>query len=227
LYNPDNLELPSYDAPSLTDYKYSYDTFWAHALAFDGEGTANEIPWVETDFWTPFKVRIPVHFMMWPETETERMALKTFEVGNLDPNHPSFDLVKSEVSKFLGWPIDDSIDDWYQDLTESGCDKLALVKYRVRYEWTVRAWQGLTLEHLKSLLDTTDDALEFTVDHSIDWDGSVLLDSWEVEGDRRPNSLILEKDITSFPAPNSLNRDPKGFISKQRWWTKLINRLRF
>ena len=195
MYNPEQLDLPDYEDQRLTEYLYGYDVPFIHAIAYNSD-EHSEPPFIEMEFWTPFKVRVPFHFMMWPDTPTIIENQRVFEVEKLDPSGSAFPGVEAEVLAELGVSSNDAwkpdISSWFEDASSEDCDKLAIVKYRVRYEWTIRAWQGLTLEYLEQQLASDVESLDFGKDFEVP-EGAMLLITLE-PGDpaRRPNTLEIQ-----------------------------------
>lgn len=77
-----------------------------------------------------------------------------------------------------------------------GCDRLAIVRYRVRYEWTVRACQGLTLQHLKSEMESAEWALDFFKSFEVSGDALIRETTEPDDLEKRPNLLRLESPPT-------------------------------
>lgn len=234
MYNPKNLELPQFDDPRLTEYIYGYDCLFVHVLALNSD-EHEATPFVEIDFQTPFRVNVPFHFMMWPDTPTTIESEELFDIDQLNPRSSSYAATKAKVLKLIGvdpkgrWQP--SLSDWRKEALAEGCDRLAIVRYRVRYEWTVRAWQGLTLQHLKSEIDSVDWALEFVKDFEVPED-TFLLETIEPEDPRkRPNSLRLESPPTPVKMKvNSLSSSAEAkrpLRSLARLWSRLKPPFRF
>jgi hypothetical protein len=204
MYNPKGFELPDYDDPQLTEYIYGYDVLFIHVIGFDSK-VHSETPFVEMEFWTPFSVRVPFHFLMWPDTPTIVEDEQLFALDNLNPNGESFIETEPKLLETMGISPEKSwkrsFENWFEKASDEGCDTIAVLRYRVRYEWTVRAWQGLTLAYLEQELDSTEEALEFTRDFSVP-EGVVLLETLEPEDrEKRPNTLKLQFLAGSFDPP--------------------------
>lgn len=209
MYNPDQLELPDFEDQRLTEYVYGYDVPFIHAVAYNSEEFA-EPPFIGMEFWTPFKVRVPFHFMMWPDTPTIIESQRFFNLEDLDPSGPTFPTVEAELWKELGvvqtdhWKPDFSR--WFEEASSEGYDQLAILKYRVRYEWTIRAWQGLTLDYLEQELQSTEEALEFTKDFAVP-EGALLLETLEPDDPaRRPNTLEIQRGEHPMLSVNTFKR---------------------
>jgi hypothetical protein len=231
MYNPNNFELPDFQDPRLTDYVYSYDCLFTHAVGFRSEEFA-ETPWVEIEFFTPFRVRMPFHFLMWPSTPTIVEAEKVFELEQLNPKDPEFLTVKSQIDEFLrinpGSGYEPSVEQWYEEAQAAELDRIGVVEYRVRYTWKVRAWEGLTLGHLEAVKASIDEPLEFTKDFSVD-DSVLILDTNEPQGVLRPAQLVLASDFdetefedSSKPGWSELDLSPYLFApDKPGLWSRI------
>lgn len=232
MYNPENLELPDEDDPRLTEYVFGSDELYVHALAVE---VFQEVPFVYINFQTPFRVNVPFHFIMWPQVLTSIESQELFDIDQLNPRSSDFAETKARVLQLMGvdpkgrWQP--SLAAWREMALAGGYDRLAIVRYRVRFEWTVRAWQGLTLEHLKSEMESAGWALDFFKEFEVSED-ALLLETTEPEDpERRSNSLKHESPIT--PGSLKINRfgassEPEQPSRKELGlWSRLKSRLRF
>lgn len=233
MYNPENHELPAHDDPRLTDYIYGYDVIFVHVLAFKAdEGEAS--PFVGIDFEGPFRVNVPFHFMMWPETTTTIEFEELFDIEQLNPKSAAYPATRAKAQRLLGidpkwWQP--SLSGWRKEAQAQGCDRLAIVRYRVRYEWTVRAWQGLNLQHLQSEMDSVEWALEFVKDFDIP-EGTLLLETTEPE-DPRKRTETLQIKFPTTPMELKVNPLTASANAKQSRrsspgpWSRLKDHFRF
>jgi hypothetical protein len=207
---------------------------FVHVVAFSSD-EHEETPFVGIDFETPFRVNVPFHFMMWPDTPTTIELEELFEVEQLNPESSGYAATKAKVLKLMGvdpkGPWQPSLSGWRKDAIAWGCDRLAIVRYRVRYEWTVRAWQGLTLQHLQSEMDSVDWALDFVKDFEVP-EGTLLLETIEPEDPKkRPKTLQIAFPITPIKLkvnPLTVSADAKQTRrSPAGLWSRLKSHFRF
>jgi hypothetical protein len=234
VYNPENLDLPAHDDRRLTDYTYGYDVLFVHVLAFNSDDH-EETPIVDIEFQTPFKVNVPFHFMMWPDTPKTIEFEEFLDIEHLNPKSSSYASTKAKVLKLMGvdpkegWQP--SLTRWREEALDGGCDRLAIVRYRVRYEWTVRAWKGLTLQHLQSEMDSVEWSLDFVKDFEVP-EGTLLLETTEPEDlKQRPKTLQVEfpisptkLEVNSLPVSVDVNQSRRLSAGL---WSRLKSRFRF
>lgn len=239
MYNPEGFELPDYDDPYLTEYVYGYDVLFTHVIGFNSK-VHSETPFVDIEFGTPFYYNVPFHFLMWPETPTIVEEENLFALEYLNPDRESFVEAETQVLKSMDVTPEarwrPSVRGWFREANDEGCDTIAVLKYRVRYEWDVRAFAGLTLDHLERELYSTDEALEFTKDFVVP-EGVVLLLTLEPEDlAKRPDTLEWLDDSThsslpgSFELPiNSLQPHirPSNLQDKKGLWSRMMSRFEF
>jgi hypothetical protein len=173
------LELTTFDDPNLTEYIWEHPVgSWTHVIAaynIDLE-SANE-PEPDFDFYTPFHYRADFHLLMWPEPSFNVLPGISFDLDQLDPAHAEFATVREQIGSLCDLSnLDSWLDSWCKESKREGFDKLWIQQWKdVRYEWTVRGWPGLTLEHLKANLRD----LEFSKAFSSS-DGSLHLETCEL-----------------------------------------------
>lgn len=195
MYNPNNYELPDHLDSRLTEYIYSYDVLFTHAVAFSAE-ESDRTPYIELEFYT-LGVNVDFNFMMWPETPAILEAETIFDLEQLNPDDPGFSKIESEIASLMKLPSGkvSSLDYWYEQGQGIEANKVGIVEYRVRFAWEVRAWDGLTLEHLKSEMDSAEWALDFSKGF-IEGETFILLDTFEPEdSNARPEQLVLASDF--------------------------------
>lgn len=167
IYNPDNLELPSFDDPRLTDYIWEYSAgSVTNVIAFKSEEFESS-PEVSLDFYTPFKYRADFHVLMWPEENYIRIPGVTFDFEQLDPSHPEYSHARTEIIDLIGQTdiADSHLESWRETAKAEGFDKIQIQRWSdVRFEWKVRAWGGLTLEHLNANLTDWEWGLGYLLD---------------------------------------------------------------
>ena len=229
MYNPNNYELPDSDDPRLTDYVHSYDCLFTHAVAFSSE-EYDKTPYIEIEFSTPFGYNVPFHYIMWPDTPFIIENKEEFDLEQLNPDHSGFSEVKSQIVRLLkiysesGWTP--PLEDWYEYAKDAGKDKVGIVEYRVRYIWRVRAWDGLTLEHLESVWESTDEPIEFSKSF-VELDNFILLDSNEIaHQNERPDQLVLESEFNEreFEDPSKDGLSVFYFatdVTKRNLWSRI------
>ena len=205
MYNPNNYDLPDYRDKRLTDYVYSYDVLFNHAVAFSSD-EFEETPWIDIEFETPFRTNTPFHFLMWPDTPTIIEAENVFDLEQLDSAASGVEEVERRITELMKYPTERApdLDEWYERAQEIGADRVGIIEYRVRYTWRMRAWDGLNLEYLESQLDSTEDALEFSK-YFVDEETFVVLATNEPDDpNQRPAQLVLasEFDETEFEDPS-------------------------
>jgi hypothetical protein len=178
LYNPENLELPNYDDPRLTDYFWEYSVgTWTHVIAFNSEEWEGQSsPEADFEFSTPFHYSADFHLLMWPDLSYQPLPNVSFDFGQLDPTNLESSLVRSQIASLLELDKPDSwLDGWLEEAESGDCNKLIIQRWQdVRFEWRVRGWEALTLEHLKANLRD----LEFSKSFSSS-DGSLLLETFQ------------------------------------------------
>lgn len=181
MYNPENLELPVFDDPRLTDYIWEYSVgSWTHVTAVaSDEWEEDEAPETDFDFWTPFHYEADFHLLMWPEPNFRILPSVSFDLNQLDPSDAEFASVRAQLASLCN--LDDPeywLDSWLEEARGEGCDQLWIETYMdVRYEWKVRGWPGLTLEYLKANLKD----LEFSKSFSTMSEGAIHLETFEQE----------------------------------------------
>jgi hypothetical protein len=198
MYNPNQLDLPDFEDKRLTDYAYSYDCLFIHAVGFRSE-QYEETPFIETIFWTPFKVYVPFHFLMWPETQSILESEKIFDVEQINPSRAEFPEIEAQILSLLRMEPNSkhrpSIENWYDQAKEEGFDKVGIVEDRVRYVWTIRAWEGLTLDRLESEMAAVEYPLEFTKDFDVDEESFMIFWTEEpIDLQARPPQLVLASE---------------------------------
>lgn len=107
------------------------------------------------EFYTPFKYRADFHVLMWPEENYIRIPEVSFDFDQLDPSHSESSFARTQIAELLGRSEipDYDLESWRETANSEGFDKIQIQRWSdVRFEWTVRAWGGLTLEHLKNNL---------------------------------------------------------------------------
>jgi hypothetical protein len=178
MYNPANLELPNYDDPRLTDYIWEYSVgTWTHVIAFNREEwDGPSSPEADFEFSTPFNYSADFHLLMWPEPSFQVLPDISFDFEQLHPTHLESSSARSQIASLLD--LDDptaSLDSWLNEGASEGCDTLLISRWRdVRYEWKIRGWQELTLEHLNANLRDLDFSKTFSSSR-----GSIHLETFE------------------------------------------------
>lgn len=182
LYNPDNLELPGFEDSRLTQYIWEYSVgSFTHVIALNSERWQwDSAPEARLEFGSPFRYIADFHLMAWPEESYQPLPDVAFDFEQLDPSHPKYLSVRSQIASLLGEKVnpDDFLDNWREEATDSGFDKMYIQRWSdVRYEWKIRAWGGLTLKHLKDNLDLQ--VFGVSVEVEVDEQVAVLLETFE------------------------------------------------
>lgn len=189
MYNPEKLELPSYDDPRLTEYTWSYDIVFERVWACEEE-------YVPETYLEISGVRCPAtafHLMINPEDQQEVLELHLFEIERINPQSSFFIETSKEILDTFGYGSE-TLGDWYYESISKNSRFLAIEVVRVRMLWEIRGWPGLTLELANSEILGDGTQFEFYKD----WyspEGAHLLESQTVEdpGDSSfgPESLRL------------------------------------
>jgi hypothetical protein len=168
MYNPDNLELPDYYDPRLTDYIWEYSIgSLTHVIALDRQEWGDSItPLVfprllrPTHFEADFHLDLSVDVSYLPALEEDIWA---DYVGSA---YPEYSEIASKVARLLGLGDSEvSLERWFDRGSNVGLETLIFHQWRdCRLEWTIRAWPGLKLEHLK----TSFTGLEVEVAYEVD-----------------------------------------------------------
>ena len=206
LYNPENLQLPDYKDPRLISYLWQYSVgSWTHVIALNSA----EWGW-DKDSWPDVCVEFSRDSVL-VDHETDFHLLwppepAMFQSCDFSISFEDLAFVKTDSSEVIRQIADllnrteslnraefdsDDLKWWREEAEAEGCDRLILLRWTdVRYEWKIRGWSGLTLEHLK--IRPVDLAQGFSKNLYTEGSGSVLLDTFEFSNDNGNESLNFE-----------------------------------
>lgn len=179
MYNPENLELPDRDDPTLTDYVWEHGVgSFIHVIGVNSEKwELEDSPEVDLEFSPPFKYKADFHLVTWPECSYDPLPDISFDFVELDRSNPNSSSVRSEIAGLLE-VSEDLLDSWCERANASNFDKLFIQRWgNVRYEWPVRGFRGLTLGGLKQSLEIIDLWKDFVL--SEDEEVAEILESFE------------------------------------------------
>lgn len=206
LYNPENLELPDFQEPSLIDYVWEYSVgSFIHVIGVNSEEWGSEhSPEVSLDFFTPFRYSADFHLLMWPEDSHQPLPDIAFDFAELDRRHPKSSGVRSEIASLLDLSDADYwLDSWCDSAKNSNYDKLFIQRWGcVRYEWKIRGFEGLTLKHLKENLELIDWSKGFSL--SEDEEVAEIFESFESVKDHYPEHESLRYNDAELGAQVSM-----------------------
>ncbi len=190
MYNPDKLALPDYYDPRLTEYVWEYSVgSLTHVIAMDWQEWGDSIsPTVfprlirPSQFEADFYLDLSLEVSYLPPLEEDLWA------NFVGSNYPEYREIASNVAKILGVKDSDvPLERWFDEGSDQGLDTLVFHQWRdCRFEWSIRAWPGLTLEHIKSRLS-----------------GFEVEVAYDVHGDEENPDCVM--GLETFEHPNSAN----------------------
>lgn len=196
MYNPENLELPSEDDPSLIKYTFEYESVMlTHVLALNSADW-EESPFVGIEIYsTPY---LPGAHCSKVEPNWRLSPDISFEVKRFDTSHPEHATTRAELSALLpGENFDRYLGEWFRSATESGLDTILLRRERVGFEIEIQAFAGLSLEYVQANIS----CLRINMEFELDFDDVLLLESFEKEIDPTVSFQRLTYKDPEFGAP--------------------------
>ncbi len=156
MYNPDKLALPDYYDSRLTEYVWEYSVgHLTHVIALDRQEWGDSIsPTVAPRLIRPSHFEADFYLDLSLEVSYRPPLEEDLWVDFVGSTYPEYPEIASKVANLLGVKDSDvPLERWFDEASNQGLETLIFHQWRdCRFEWTIRAWPGLTLEHLKSRL---------------------------------------------------------------------------
>lgn len=218
MYNPENLDLPSYNDPRLTEYSLEYLVgAYTHVFALNSS-EADDIPLVDCTVGArtrrdaeseislaEFDSGNPAAFLAWfppallykydPEEDNV-----SFDLTELDPGHPDFSCTSEEIARLLKLEnvgdLAGMISWWIPEAESEDCDTIVFQTHRAFHlEWDIKGWDGLTLDYLKANVTAPEFRFTFDMSEDVSYPEAIYLEEFKHPDVPTGFDLLTYKDV--------------------------------